>query len=67
MTKAGTPTILSLETLPQARARTEAASTFLGQKLQVYVDVLRPLMAPQRGLGTFCRWEGRGWTCRTIV
>lgn len=38
---------LSFETLPQARAKTEAAATFLEQKLQTYVDVLRSLMAPR--------------------
>jgi hypothetical protein len=53
MTKAAPSTTLSFETLPQARARTEAAATFLEQKLQTYVDVLRPLMAPQRALGRF--------------
>ena len=53
MAKAETRATLSFETLPQARAKTEAAATFLEQKLQTYVDVLRPLMAPQRALGRF--------------
>lgn len=53
MAKAETPTTLSFDTLPQARAKTEAAATFLEQKLQTYVEVLRPLMAPQRALGRF--------------
>ena len=48
MAKIATPTVLSFETLPQARAKTEAAGTFLEQKLQTYVETLRPLMAPQR-------------------
>ena len=53
MAKTATPTVLSFETLPQARAKTEAAATFLEQKLQTYVDALRLLMAPQRALGRF--------------
>jgi hypothetical protein len=53
MAKTATPTALSFETLPQARAKTEAAATFLEQKLQTYVEALRLLMAPQRALGRF--------------
>jgi hypothetical protein len=44
---------LSFENLPEARAKTEAVSQFLEQKLLGYVETLRPLLAAQRVLGRF--------------
>jgi hypothetical protein len=46
-------TPLSFENLPEARAKTEAVSQFLEQKLLGYVETLRPLLAAQRVLGRF--------------
>jgi hypothetical protein len=46
-------TPLSFENLPEARAKTEAVSQVLEQKLVEYVETLRPLLAPQRVFGRF--------------
>jgi hypothetical protein len=44
---------LTFEQLPDVREQTEAISEFLQKQLKVYLETLRPLLAPRRLLGKY--------------
>lgn len=53
-------TPLSFQELPALRKRTEAISQYLQQRLTAYLEVIKPLLAPERFLGKHVGGKGDG-------